>query len=122
MAQVTTRGWIILGSSDLKAQVISDTAGNVGITCLYTQTPNSVSPFVPTGSTQYVVDTFADMQALAEPTSSVSVVFTRGLTAVGDGSGGIYLWSPSSTAADDGITVCKLTATGGGDPGRYIRL
>src|ERR1700759_5075355 len=42
-----------------------------------------------------------------------------GGTTLGDGGGGIFVWNPTSTATDDGVTVIQPT---GQVTGRWIRL
>jgi hypothetical protein len=69
----------------------------------------------------YVVDNFAAMRAIA-PLVANKLCITRGLTTVGDNQGRTYYWNPTSTAADDGISVAKPNASGGSDPGRWIQL
>lgn len=68
-------------------------------------------------------DIFADVRAANQPvlasgqTLSISV---QGSSAVNDGQGGDFYWSPTSSATDNGTTVLKPNATTGN--GRWLRL
>ncbi len=69
------------------------------------------------GSLQWC-DTMADLKALAG--SSYQTVMLAGYWANGDGGGGLFIWDPASTLADDGGTVIQpALATGAG---RWLRL
>lgn len=49
------------------------------------------------------------------------IIMLEGGASVGDGQGGAFYWSASSTAADDG-GVTTIKPTGAGASGRYLRL
>jgi hypothetical protein len=49
------------------------------------------------------------------------VIDIEGGALVGDGNGGIFYWSSTSVAVDDGISVIKPTAVIAPAPGRYLR-
>ncbi len=50
------------------------------------------------------------------------VIDLEGGTLVNDGNGGIFYWSATSTATDDGgLTTIKPNAIAAGSPGRYLR-
>lgn len=66
----------------------------------------------------YAVDTFTDLRNLTPPSSSVSIEVDGGIT-VGDGIGGIFFFSLSSTLADDGLNV--ITPASAPANGRWIR-
>lgn len=68
--------------------------------------------------------TLNDVRAGAVPSFSGNqslVIRVEGLLAANDGYNGMYYWSPSSSATDDGVTVIKPTAVGVGN-GRYLWL
>jgi hypothetical protein len=67
-------------------------------------------------------DVFADVRAANTPqlvTGQTLNIEVQGGLAAGDGLGGFFYWSPTSTAADDGRTVLKPNTAGG--PGRWLR-
>lgn len=67
-------------------------------------------------------DIFASVRAANVPVlagGQTLIIVAQGATAVGDGLGGEFYWSASSTAADDGATVLKPTAAA---TGRYLRI
>jgi hypothetical protein len=49
------------------------------------------------------------------------VIDIEGGTLVNDGNGGIFYWSATSVATDDGVTVIKPNAILPANPGRYLR-
>lgn len=49
------------------------------------------------------------------------VIDVEGGTLVNDGNGGIFYWSATSTATDDGATVIKPSSITSANPGRYLR-
>lgn len=65
----------------------------------------------------YQVDTIAAVRALAP--GAYNTVITRGNASLGDGRGGSWRWSASSTAIDDGITV--LLPASAPANGRWLR-
>lgn len=68
-------------------------------------------------------DIFASMRSAPVPSLSgpqTLIVISQGGSSVNDGNGGKFMWSASSTASDDGVSVIKPTAAGG--IGRYLRL
>lgn len=60
----------------------------------------------------------ANVPALAS--GQTLIIETEGSLAIGDGLGGAFYWSSSSSATDDGISVIKPNSTGGA--GRYLRI
>jgi hypothetical protein len=70
-------------------------------------------------------DVLASVRAAQVPnlaTGQTLVIDLEGGTLVNDGNGGIFYWSPTSTATDDnGVTTIKPTAIATGSPGRYLR-
>jgi hypothetical protein len=68
-------------------------------------------------------DIFASVRAANVPNLAAGqtlIIDTEGAMGVGDGLGGEFYWSASSTAVDDGATVLQPTAAGA--TGRYLRL
>jgi len=68
-------------------------------------------------------DIFADVRAANTPSLASGQTLNidvQGASAVGDGLGGEFYWSASSSAADDGKTVLKPTTAGA--TGRWLRL
>lgn len=71
----------------------------------------------------YSYDIFSSVRAAAAPvmaTGQTLIIDTEGATAVGDNLGGLFYWSASSVAADDGANVLKPNSVAGA--GRYLRL
>lgn len=69
-------------------------------------------------------DVIASVRAAAVPNLAAGqtlIIDVEGGTLVNDGGGGIFYWSATSTAADDGVTAIKPTAILVGNPGRYLR-
>jgi hypothetical protein len=69
-------------------------------------------------------DVFASLRAANAPAltgSQTLIVDVEGALLVGDSQGGIFYWSPTSTAADDGMNVIKPAAILTANPGRYLR-
>lgn len=67
-------------------------------------------------------DTFSDLRQANTPSLAVGqtlIVSLQGATTVGDAGGGDFYWNPTSTAADNGVTVIKPASAG---IGRYLRL
>lgn len=68
-------------------------------------------------------DIFADVRAANQPalaSGQTLIIVVEGAITVGDQLGGLFYWSSSSTASDDGSLVLKPTSVTG--PGRYLRL
>lgn len=69
-------------------------------------------------------DLIATVRAANVPsliTGQTLIIDIEGGSTVNDGSGGLFYWNASSTAADDsGVTTIK--PTGAGSSGRYVRL
>lgn len=69
-------------------------------------------------------DVFASLRAANVPVltgNQTLIVDVEGALLVNDGQGGIFYWSSTSTAADDGVNVIKPTAILSANPGRYLR-
>lgn len=69
-------------------------------------------------------DVFASVRAANYPVMAVGqtlIISVEGAITIGDGGGGEFYWSNTSTAADDGRTVLKPNFTVAGF-GRYLRL
>jgi len=66
---------------------------------------------------QLSFSTITDLRAQGGTSNSIAVL--NGLTAIGDSNGGTYMWSSSSTAADDGFTIVKV---GNITTGRWLRI
>lgn len=69
-------------------------------------------------------DVFADVRVANVPVMASGQtlnVQVQGGSTVLDGLGGTFTWSPTSTAADDGMTVLKPQGLGNAQPGRYLR-
>jgi hypothetical protein len=69
-------------------------------------------------------DVVASVRAANVPTlasGQTLVIDIQGGTLVGDGNGGLFYWSATSTATDDGVSVIKPTAIISPAPGRYLR-
>lgn len=67
-------------------------------------------------------DIFSSLRAAVTPALAAGqtlIVDVEGASTVNDGFGGIFYWSASSAAADDGLNVIKPTAVSGN--GRYLR-
>lgn len=67
-------------------------------------------------------DIFSSMRAANVPVMQAGqtlIVDVQGGTTVGDGLGGLFYWSSSSTTSDDGATVIKPNSAGSN--GRYLR-
>jgi hypothetical protein len=73
---------------------------------------------VPDSAVTLTVDTVAELKALALPASAL-VYLVRGYSAIGDGGGGLFVWSAASSASDDGGTIFQRAA---GGAGRWVRL
>lgn len=76
---------------------------------------------VPSGMVSFA--NFAALRAIVVPvmaSGQTLIVDCQGGATVGDGLGGEFYWSPTSTAADDGANVIKPTAAG--STGRFLRL
>jgi hypothetical protein len=73
---------------------------------------------VPDSAVALTVDTIAALKALALPASAL-VYLVRGYSAVGDGGGGLFVWSAASAVADNGGTILQRAA---GGAGRWIRI
>jgi hypothetical protein len=68
-------------------------------------------------------DTFTSLRAANEPalaSGQTLIIVVEGGTSIGDGLGGAFYWSASSSATDDSVSVIKPTATSGA--GRYLRI
>ncbi len=89
-----------------------DGSGNV--TVLDGQT----SGVIPAVSLIQVVDTIANLTALAKPAAALTYL-VRWYTTDGDGGGGTFWWDSTSNATDNGGTI--LAADSGG-VGRWMRL
>lgn len=83
----------------------------------------------PVGGADYVAnavksyDVFASIRAANIPTLGTNqtlIVIAQGGGAAGDGLGGAFYWSTSSSAADDGKNVLRPTSAPA--TGRYLRL
>lgn len=69
-------------------------------------------------------DVVASVRAANVPTLAAGqtlVIDVEGGVLVNDGNGGVFYWSATSTAVDDGLTVIKPTAVVAPAPGRYLR-
>jgi hypothetical protein len=69
-------------------------------------------------------DVVAAVRAANVPTltgAETLVIDVEGGVLVNDGLGGIFYWSPTSTAVDDGTSVIKPNAIIAANPGRYLR-
>lgn len=69
-------------------------------------------------------DVVASVRAAPVPslaTGQTLVIDVEGGVLINDGNGGLFQWSATSTAADDGSTVIKPTAITSANPGRYVR-
>jgi hypothetical protein len=70
-------------------------------------------------------DVIATVRAANLPTLSGAqtlIIAIEGAALVNDGNGGLFYWSATSTAADDGgVTTIKPNALTGAQPGRYLR-
>lgn len=73
---------------------------------------------IPAGPAGQSVATVAALRLVADPASQ-GVVQTLGCVAEGDGGGGVWYWSPSSTATDNTGTI--VLPTGWVGAGRWIR-
>lgn len=69
----------------------------------------------------FVADTFAAMRTIVAAASNKLCV-TKGLTTPFDNGGRPYVWNPTSTAADDGISICKPNMLDASDAGRWEQL
>lgn len=70
-------------------------------------------------------DVFADVRSANEPSLAAGQTLNievQGALGVGDGLGGTFYWSPTSTAADDGATVLKPNSVSALSAGRWLRL
>jgi hypothetical protein len=68
-------------------------------------------------------DVFSDVRAANEPvlvSGQTLIIITYGAITVGDSLGGLFYWSASSTASDDGATVLKPNSVSGA--GRWLRV
>lgn len=65
----------------------------------------------------YLVD---DARALGAGQYQHIIIY--GTSAIADGGGGFYLWSPTSTDADDGVLWIRPNSVDAGDPGRWQRI
>lgn len=69
-------------------------------------------------------DVVASVRAAPVPSLAAGqtlVIDIEGGILINDGNGGLFYWSATSTASDDGITVIKPNATPAANPGRYLR-
>lgn len=69
-------------------------------------------------------DVIASVRAAKVPALAAGqtlVIDIEGGILIGDGNGGIFYWSATSTAGDDGVLVIKPTSILVGNPGRYLR-
>lgn len=69
-------------------------------------------------------DVIPSVRAANVPTIAAGqtlVIDVEGGALIGDGNGGIFYWSATSTAVDDGVSVIKPTAIVAPAPGRYLR-
>ena len=69
-------------------------------------------------------DVFASVRAANVPVltgSQTLIIDVEGALLIGDGAGGMFYWSPTSVAVDDGVNVIKPTAILAANPGRYLR-
>lgn len=92
------------------------------LTSLATSTSGSGADLVYNAMRSY--DLIATVRAANVPSlvaGQTLIIDVEGGSTVNDGSGGLFYWNASSTAADDGgVTTIKPTAAGG--TGRYVRL
>lgn len=120
--------------------VITDSAGNfiLGLDNLTALAdPTAILALLATVSTSSVLggadlvanavrsyDVIASVRAAQVPSLSAGqtlVIDVEGGALINDGNGGIFYWSATSTATDDGKTVIQPTAVVGVNPGRYLR-
>lgn len=90
-----------------------------------TPVPGPVRSAATVAATPSCVATIADMQALAPPTplpGGVGCVHVLGFHAPGDGGGGLFSWSASSGAAEDGGLVFASTHPSAPAAARWTRL
>jgi hypothetical protein len=73
---------------------------------------------LPDVSVSLVVDTVAQLKALAAPSSALTYL-VRGYYAAGDGGGGVFRWNSADATTDNGGTVVQLNA---GGVGRWNRV
>jgi hypothetical protein len=69
-------------------------------------------------------DVVASVRAAPVPilaSGQTLVIDIEGGVLINDGGGGLFQWSATSTATDDGSTVIKPTAISTANPGRYLR-
>lgn len=69
-------------------------------------------------------DVIASVRAAQAPNliaGQTLVIDIEGGVLINDGNGGLFYWSATSTAVDDGVTVIKPTAIATANPGRYLR-
>lgn len=104
------------GSSSLQsllASPASSSASGIG--------PVAGADLVANAMKSYAV--FANVRAANAPTPAPGqtlIIGVEGANSVGDGLGGLFYWSASSTAADNGSSVIDPTNESGA--GRYLRL
>lgn len=68
-----------------------------------------------------VVQSVRNANAPSLAAGQTLVIDIEGGVLVNDGSGGLFYWSATSTAVDDGVTVIKPNAILAANPGRYLR-
>jgi hypothetical protein len=69
-------------------------------------------------------DVIASVRAANVPSLAAGqtlVIDVEGGVLIGDGNGGLFYWSATSIATDDGVSVIKPTAIISPAPGRYLR-
>lgn len=92
------------------------------LTSLITPTSGSGADLVANAMRSY--DLIATVRAANVPSLAAGqtlIIDVEGGSTVNDGSGGLFYWNATSTAADDGgVTTIKPTAAG--STGRYVRL
>jgi len=66
---------------------------------------------------QLSFSTITDLRAQGSTPYAIAIL--NGLSTIGDGNGGTYMWNATSTTSDDGFTVVKVSNI---TTGRWIRI
>jgi hypothetical protein len=99
----TVNTWVPI---DAQASLLSISRGGTGANSAETAR-------AALGNVSAVVDTIAQLKALAAPASAVTY-FVRGYYVVGDGGGGTFRWNSADSTTDNGGTIIQLAAGGTG--------
>lgn len=77
----------------------------------------SLTVHAQVGISHLTFNTLTDLRGSAGTANVLSTI--NGLSSVGDGNGGTYMWNAASTATDDGFITIQVT---GVSTGRWIRI